>query len=157
MCLVIDIDCLAMVFEKKAKFHDRFRPVLDWVRNGNGRMIYGGTKYNAELGRTRKFLGIVGELSKQRRTVKLPSDEVDRIAEGLKVQFPEPQFNDEHLAAIVIVSRCCVVCTNDSVAISYLKRTDLFPTGMGRPKIYRGHKSHKDLCCDRHIVAVCRH
>jgi len=156
MCLVIDTNCLANVFEEKAKNHIRFAPVLNWIRNGRGRMIYGGTKYNSELGRATKVLGIVSELSKQRRTIKLPNDAVDPIANALKEQFPDPEFNDEHLAALVIVSRCCVVCTEDNVAISYLKRPNMFPAGMSRPKIYRGRKNHKDLCCDDHIVPICR-
>jgi hypothetical protein len=156
MCLVIDTNCLAAVFEEKAKNHRGFVPVFDWIRTGRGRMIYGGTKYNIELGRITKILGIVGELSRQRRTIKLPNTTVDPIAVGLKEQFPDPNFNDEHIAALVIASRCCVVCTNDNAAISYLKRTDLFPAGINRPKIYRGHKNHKDLCCDKHIVAICR-
>ena len=156
MCLVIDTDCLANVFEEKAKNHRGFVPVLNWIRTGKGRMIYGGTKYNTELGRATKVLGIVAELSKQRRTIKLSNDEVDPIAKGLKEKFPNPDFNDEHLAALVIVSRCCVVCTNDNVAITYLKRNDMFPAGVSRPKIYRGHKSHKDLCCDEYIVPICR-
>ena len=156
MCLIIDTNCLANVFQQKAKNHRRFAPVLDWIRNGKGRMIYGGTKYNTELRGVTKVLAIVGELSKQRRTIKLPNSIVDPIAYTLKEQFPDPEFNDEHLAALVIASRCCVVCTDDNVAISYLKRTDIFPVGVDRPKIFRGHKSHKDLCCDRHIVAICR-
>lgn len=156
MCLVIDTDCLANVFEEKAKNHQSFIPVLAWIRSGKGRMIYGGTKYNTELGRATKVLGIVSELSRQRRTVKLPNDVVDQIADGLKGQFPEPEFNDEHIVALVIASRCCVVCTNDNIAITYLKRIDVFPPGMSRPKIYRGHKSHKKLCCDENIVAICQ-
>jgi hypothetical protein len=156
MCLVIDTNSLATVFNKEAKYHGSFTPVFNWVSKGKGRMIYGGTKYNTELGRTTKYLGIVNELSKQRRTVRLPDAEVDRIATALKEQFPDPEFDDEHLAALVIVSQCCVVCTNDKVAISYLRRTDLFPAGMRRPKIYSGHKSHKNLCCDQHIVPICR-
>src|SRR6266851_6753084 len=98
MCLVIDTNCLAMVFGEKAKHHYRFRPIFEWVSNGKGRMIYGGTKYNTELGKTRKFLGIVGELSKQRRTIQLPDVTVDTIAAALKQQFPDPLFDDEHLA-----------------------------------------------------------
>ena len=157
MCLVIDANCFALVFEPSTKNHDKFVPVLKWITEGRGRMIYGGTKYNTELGKATRILGIVKELSTQRRTVQLLSSTVDPIAEALKVKFPEPAFNDEHIAALVIVSRCCVVCTNDNVAVSYLKRLEVFSDypGVERPKIYKGHKSHKDLCCDHHIVAVC--
>src|SRR5260370_40215365 len=147
MCLVIDICCIAVVFEGRSKQHSKFVPVLNWI-NGNGRMIYGGSKYNAELGKARKFLPYVAELSRKRRTVQIPNADVDPIAAALKVKITDPQFNDEHLVALVIASRCCVVCTNDNSAITYLKRADLFAgyDGVSRPKIFRGHKSHKDLC-----------
>src|SRR5436305_1719580 len=122
MCLVVDTCCLSNVFSEKDKKHLPFQPVLDWIRYGKGRMIYGGTKYNAELGKNNRVLGIVAELSRQRRTVRLPNEKVDSIANALKVDFPEAEFDDEHLAALVIASRCRVVCTNDKVAIRYLRR-----------------------------------
>ena len=157
MCLVIDICCIASVFEGRSKQHSKFIPVLDWI-NGKGRLIYGGTKYNAELGRAAKFLPYIAELSRKRRTVQIPSSQVDPIAAALKVKVTDAEFNDEHLVALVIASRCSVVCTNDNSAISYLKRVDLFADydGVSRPKIFRGHRSHKDLCCDEHIVGMCR-
>jgi len=157
MCLVIDACCLANVFNQKDKKHPLFAPVLDWIRNGRGRMIYGGTKYNAELGRLPRVLGIIGELSKQRKTIQIASQTVDPIASELKMRFPEAEFDDEHIAALVIASRCHVVCTNDPGAISYLRRPELFADyqGVDRPSIYRGHKSHRKLCADRNIVGLC--
>jgi hypothetical protein len=158
MCLVIDANCFALVFNSGTKEHGKFVPVLNWITEGKGRMIYGGTKYNTELRRAQWMLGIVAELSRKRRTVQIPNETVDPIATALKVKFPEPAFDDEHIAALVIASRCCVVCTNDNPAISYLKRAEVFSdfAGAERPKIYRGRKNHKVLCCDAHIVRICR-
>lgn len=158
MCLVIDANCFGLVFEPSTKGHDKFVPVLKWITEGRGRMIYGGTKYNTELGRATRILGIVKELSTQRRTVQLKNTTVDPIALALKVKFPEPEFDDEHIVALIIASHCCVVCTNDKTAMFYLKRLDVFSdyADAERPKIYNGHPSHKDLCCDKHIVKICR-
>jgi len=158
MCLVIDANCFALVFEPCTKGHHKFVPVLNWITEGRGRMIYGGTKYNAELGRSTKILGIVKELSTQRRTVRLSNATVDPIAVALKVKFPEADFDDEHIVALVIASHCCVVCTNDDTAISYLKRLDVFSdhADVERPKIYKGDKRHAKLCCDQNIVKICQ-
>jgi len=158
MCLVIDADCLASVFKVKDKRHPLFKPVLDWISNGKGRMIYGGTKYNTELTKVTEVLPIVGELSRRRKTVRLSNALVDPIASALKARVLDPKFNDEHLAALVIASRCCVVCTDDNVAISYLRRPALFAdyAGVIRPSIYRGRKNHNKLCCDKHVVEICR-
>jgi len=121
-------------------------------------MIYGGTKYNTELGKATKVLGIVKELSTQRRTVRLSDNVVDPIAAALKVKFPEKKFDDEHIVALVIASHCCVVCTTDDIAVTYLQRLDVFSdyAPIKRPKIFNGNKSHKKLCCDKHIVGKCR-
>jgi hypothetical protein len=155
MCLVIDTCCLLTVFDAKNKRHAKFAPVMNWL-NSKGRLIYGGTKYNQELGRLSRILSLVVELSKRRKTVRMSNDVVDPIATELKVKFPEPEFNDEHIVALVIASRCCVVCTDDSVAISYLRRVDVFRDyEVKRPSIYRGHKSNKALCCDKHLVKAC--
>jgi len=156
MCLVIDTCCLAIVFGGDNKKHDKFVPVLKWITEGKGRMIYGGTKYDTELGRT-KILGVVGELRKARRAIHLEAAQVDPIATALKAKCPEPEFDDEHIVALVLASRCCVVCTIDDVAMSYLDCVDLFRDyKVARPKIYNGHKSHRKLCCDKHVVGICR-
>ena len=158
MCLVIDTNTFALVFNKNAKGHKSFTPVLTWITQGKGRMIYGGTKYDIELARATWMLVIIVELSRNRRVVHIPNETVDPIATALKIKFPEPAFDDEHIVALVIASRCCVVCTKDDGAIAYLKRLDVFSDypGVERPKIYKGHKSHANLCCDRHLVKICQ-
>ncbi|HEV2521519.1 MAG TPA: hypothetical protein VGT24_03985 [Candidatus Acidoferrales bacterium] len=154
---MIDICCLGMVFDGRNKKHPQFTPVLEWI-NAGGYMIYGGTKYNEELRRIPKYLPYIAELSKKRRTIRIESDVVDRIATNLKEKIADPDFDDEHLVALVIASRCCVVCTDDNGAISFLRRSDLFKgyIGANRPKIYRGRKSHGRLCCSEHVVGICR-
>jgi len=122
-------------------------------------MIYGGTKYNVQLGKVRReILGLVKELSKARKTVVMPAKRVDQIAAELKIRFPEQEFDDEHIVAIVIASKCRVVCTYDKGAMKYLRDPDVFRpyAGVKRPSIYSGAKSHSKLCCDKHVVDVCR-
>lgn len=156
MCLVIDTCCLAMVFDEKNNRHYHFQPVLDWVTSGDGKMIYGGTKYKSELKEAYRYLGIVSELKRSRRAIELSDSDVDTLARRLKILVVDPEFNDEHIAALVIASRCCVVCTNDNTAISYLKRPALFsPYKMRRPRIYSSNHN-RGLCCKHHIVAVCK-
>ncbi len=158
MCLVIDTNCFALVFNSNIKQHEKFIPVLKWITEGKGRMIYGGTKYNTELRRARWMLGIIAELSRKRRLIQMPNATIDQIATALKVRFPEAALDDEHIVALVIASRCSVVCTIDNTAISYLKRLDVFSDypGVERPKIYKGDKRHTKLCCEENIVTICR-
>lgn len=67
---------------------------------------------------------------------------------------PGKNFNDEHLVAIVISSRCAVVCTDDKIAMSYLKKRKFYPKKIRTPKIY-SNKKHQNLCKKDNIVGVC--
>ena|ERR1035438_8339861 len=157
MCLVIDSCCLTRVFNGRNSEHKPFAPVLEWVRT-SGRMIYGGSKYIKELRELTEIFGLVTELRRSRRAIQIPDAVVDSIALDLKERFPEKVFNDEHIVALVIASRCCVVCTHDKAAMAYLKRKDVFHPyqGLSRPKIYSGLKNNHKLCCAKHVVEICK-
>jgi len=153
MCLVIDVCCIPKVFDHENRHHPNYTPVFKWVSNGSGCMIYGGTKYGTELREIPRYLGIIAELHRKGRAVVLPQAQVDAIADALKAEITDAAFNDEHLIAIVIVSRCRVVCTEDRVAISYLKRRQFYSSyGIKKPKIYQSSRN-KNLCCDKNVVA----
>lgn len=155
MCLVIDTCCLVKVFDPRNKQHDNFVPVWEWINHGRGRMIYGGTKYLAELRRVTTVLRLITELSRRGRVKILSRAGVDTIAQEVKEQVDDGNFDDEHLVAIVIVSRCHVVCTDDRRAMPYLKRKELYKDhDMKRPKIYQRKRTHEHLCCDENVIAI---
>jgi hypothetical protein len=156
MCLVIDTCCLARVFCRHNAEHADFAPVLQWVTVGDGSMIYGGTKYKTELGRMREIVKIVVELQRAGRAIEVDKSNVDRIEAEIKTTVRNARFNDEHLVAIVIVSRCRLICTCDEAAMPYLQDRDLYSDySVKPPKIYR-YKSHAKLCCRTNIVAKYR-
>src|ERR1022692_3881693 len=132
MCLVIDENVIGKVFDRRNVQHARFKPVKDWVTTGAGSVIYGGTKYLKELGDGR-YLGLFTELLRMRRAIKVDKQAVDDRARALKVEVPDREFDDEHIVALVGISRCCVVCTDDKNAIPYLRRRDLYPPGVKVP------------------------
>ena len=45
MCLVIDANSIGKVFDKRNAAHGRFKPVYLWVMNGDGSVIFGGSRY----------------------------------------------------------------------------------------------------------------
>ena len=49
MCIVIDTNTLSKVFKNTDKKHSDFKPVLEWIKEGNGKIIVGGTTFNNEL------------------------------------------------------------------------------------------------------------
>ena len=117
-------------------------------------MIYGGTKYNDEV-KGSTYRRILLELGRKGKLRPMPDKRVDGVAAQLKIIAPEKAFDDEHLVALVVVSKCCVICTDDKRSDVYLKRPDFYPKGLKPPKIYR-RQNHDSLCCKDHIVAVCR-
>jgi hypothetical protein len=156
MCLVIDTCCIAAVFDGTNAEHHKFEPIVKWIE-GRGRMICGGSKYDRELAKMKKYLPIILELSKARKLIRVPSAKVDKIARELKTKCPAAEFNDEHIAAIVIASGCGVVCTDDEKAIKYLKMNSLFRNyKRPAPNIYRGDPRHRSLCCDRKVIGICK-
>ena len=117
-------------------------------------MIYGGSKYLAELGEVRRILRLVGELHRKGRVQILSRTHVDELAGEAKQIIPDEEFDDEHIVAIVIASRCRVVCTDDKDAMSYLKRRELYTKyELKRPKIYCEARNH-DLCCSENVVQM---
>lgn len=154
MCLVIDTCCIATVFNSKSKHHSDFSPVLKWVRSGSGRMIYGGRKYKKELSQMTEYVKIINQLAKAGRVIELNGRKVDSKAAELKAKIPDDEFDDEHLVAILLVSKCKVVCTDDKRAHPYLQRADLYPPGK-RPKIYKS-KSHSSMCCTLNVAPICK-
>lgn len=155
MCLVLDTCCVSCVLDATNKFHADFEPILKWVTEGKGKLIYGGSKYKTELAALSGYTRFFKQLETARRMIEMPEDQVDRLASQVKKQVQDAKFNDEHLIALIAISRCCVVCTNDKLADKFLKRSDLYPSGVKKPKIYRA-KKHFKLCCDRHIAPICR-
>jgi predicted nucleic acid-binding protein len=155
MCVIIDTNVFPMVFSEKAKGHARFAPVLKWITTGNGKMVLGGEKYAREL-RGSGFTKILAELSRRQRIVLVSNEAVDHYAAQLKIRVPDEDFDDEHIVALVAISRCCVICSDDKRSFPYVRRRDLYPKGVKPPKIFRYASHEKKLCCEKHIVPICR-
>jgi hypothetical protein len=153
MCLVIDANTIGKVFDRRNADHERFKPVAIWVTSGDGSVIYGGTKYLKELGRG-KYLGLYTELFNARRAVRIDTKAVDTRAATVKSKVKDKAFNDAHIVALVGLSRCCLVCTDDIESLPYLKRKDLYPDGVKVPHIYR-HPNDSKHCCAQMVVEIC--
>ncbi len=158
MCIVVDINCLPAMFNERNAAHTEFKPVLNWIQKGRGKLVYGGSKYKQELGRLTRCLAVVITLGKQNRTVHVPDQEVDDEQSKIDKSFFHPQFNDSHLVAIIVVSRCRLLCSLDKNSYPFIK-SDQFYTGkrppVKKPKIYSNQK-HVGLLIDENIVSICK-
>jgi len=106
MCIVIDTCTFASVFNKDAIDHREFRPVLEWIVVGKGKVVYGGATYKKELRKARNYeIRFFAELRRNGKVVDVDKIKVDQTEKKIKAQNINPNFNDPHLLAIIIVSK----------------------------------------------------
>ncbi len=155
MCLVIDINTLSCVFNETNADHEEFKPVFDWIEAGKGKIVFGGTNYMKELRKARQYLRLFADYSKKRKTVRLNDNEVDKHEKEIISKVNDPDCNDPHIMAIIAVSKCKVLCSNDKKSYKYLKNPKFYPKGVDRPKIF-SRKSCENLLVDDNILQICK-
>ncbi len=153
MCIVIDTNALAPVFNQNSKSHQDFEPVCHWVTKGDGHIVYGGTKYKKELLKAHKYLRLFRRLKDARRAYEINEDLVNAEHVQLKQKTKGTDFNDQHIIAIFVVSRCRLFCSCDSRSDKYIRDKSLYPKRHTRPSIYRNSK-HKHLLSQQYIVRL---
>lgn len=155
MCLVIDLNVLPSVLNENSKNHQEYKPVLSWIIKGKGKIIYGGKRYKQELGRLYKYLQIFVELDKKGKIIKLNDNRVDDKELELIKNVNKKDFNDAHIIAIIIISKCKLLCSEDKHSFVYIKNKEFYSRKLRPPKIYTG-KRNIDLLCDANIVSICK-
>ena len=81
---------------------------------------------------------------------------VNRLSRELKETVNDTDFDDEHIMAIVIVSKCRVVCTEEVRALPFFKRRQLYPKGMNPPLIYQSKRNAGIVRNAANITEACR-
>ncbi len=153
MPIVIDTNALASVFNGNCSEHDDYKPVANWIFEGDGCIVYGGSKYKKELKRANLYLGIINELRRIGKVKEIDHSMVDEHEKQLKTLVISSRFNDAHLIAIFRVSRCRLLCSNDRKGDKFIKDETLYLSGQKPPSIYR-NKKHKRLLCKNNIVQL---
>ena len=114
MCVVVDTDTFTYFSNHHSSRHEEFQPVIEWVRNGNSKFVYGGTTYGDQLLRHKGFSDFLQEMWRDGKTSVVNRQEVDQIESVIRQQITGPRYNDHHIVAIVLISRCKLVCSIDS-------------------------------------------
>lgn len=154
MCIIIDTNTFKSVFDTTSSDHAEFAPVLDWILNGKGKIVYGGTKYKDELKEAHKFLKIFGQFNRSRKVVSIDDDTVDAYQSILEAKEKHKDFDDPHIVAICYISKCRLICTGDKRSFPFMARKDFYPNNSPRPKLYTKSKN-ADLLCDNLIAEIC--
>jgi len=148
MCLIIDANVLAEFFG-----NEEFKPALKWVRDGSGKIIIGGSKYDEEIKRVAKAVKVLVELRKAGRVVRVPDETVDSKQVEIEKSF-HIHSDDPHIIALVIESCCRVVCTRDGPLQQDFRDRFREKFNVRRPSVYK-RKQHAGLLCQNNVVAIC--
>ncbi len=138
MYIVIDVNTLSFVFNPENKRHEEFKPVFTWILKCKGKMVYGGTTYNKEISKSKKFRRLILELKKATKAIPVDDNAVDEKEKSIEKKLVHRDFNDAHIIAIVIVSMCNLICSGDKKSYRFLRKKELYPKHFKRPKIYSG-------------------
>ena len=150
MCIIIDTNCFANVFNKTSARHNEFVPVLKWIISGKGKVVYGGTKYIEELKKASKYMKIFSLMNMYNCAIHIEDQQVDHEQVYLETNIVDPNFDDPHLMAIVLTSGCRLICSEDDRSIPFVTNTRLYPRRISKPKYYKGLRQVQ-LLCDNNI------
>lgn len=150
MAIIIDANCVANVFSKKSAKHEDFKPVLNWILLGKGLMIYGGTQYKKELAKTAKYLPIIRLLKDVGKAIEGCKTDIDKYQQKVEDLRDNMDFDDPHLPAIVFVTKCRVICSEDTRSIPYVQDGKYYPNGFTTPVYYTSIKN-KSLLTDKYV------
>lgn len=150
MCIVVDTNCMSSVFKTSTSDHAEFKPVKEWILDGKGKIVIGGSKYLKEI---RSYLPIIAELSKVNKVVKICSATIDQEHLNLDGKLKHKNYDDPHVIALLSISKCKVICSKDERAYPFFKQRELY-ISKKVPSIYHSSKQ-KHLLCDTNLIDKC--
>lgn len=152
MCIVIDVNVIPCVFDTENKEHCQYKPVFNWVIEGKGKLVIGGTTFLEELEKLSKYLKLLQLLNTAKKVVYVNNDLIDKERDRIRNQVTDADFDDPHLIGLLKVSKCKLICTNDHRMKKYIP---IFFSNRERPRLYTKAKNCK-LLCDNNIAAICK-
>lgn len=150
MPIIVDTNCLANVFSKSSEKHTEFKPVFEWVVKGKGKLVGGGTKYREELKKAPKYAKIIKYLRDIGKVHFGDDAEIDKYQKKVEALKDDDDFDDEHLPAIIAVTKCKIICSEDTRSIKFVQDRKYYPPGIATPVYYTSSRNC-NLLCDRYV------
>jgi hypothetical protein len=141
MCIVVDINTLALVFNHESKEHAEFSPVKKWIEEGRGFLVYGGTKYKNELKKTFRYLRFIRQMRDGGQAISICDSVVDKLEEEVRRNMQGAECDDQHIIALLGAARCSLFCSGDLRSFKFVKDRRLYPRGMHRVRVYSSSKN----------------
>jgi len=113
-----------------------FDQSIEWIKRGRGFLVFGGTRYKEELRKAYRYLRLVRQMKISGQAVAIRDDAVDEAEVRVKEETAGTGCDDQHIIALLGVSRCPLFCSNDGRSYRYIRDRSLYPAGMARVRIY---------------------
>jgi len=136
MCIVVDINTLAPVFNKNCEGHVDFGPVREWVERGQGFVVFGGSRYKRELRKSFRYLRLIRQMKESGQAVAIRDDAVDAAETDVVALTKGTCCDDQYIVALLGISRCPLFCSQDTGSYEFIRNRALYPKRMPRVRIY---------------------
>lgn len=154
MCFILDSNSFSKFFNPECDDFIEFKPLHSWLFQTSGvKLIIGGSQYKRELSKLSRYHKYLIELGKARKIANISDEVVDEETTAVKSKESDPDFDDPHMVALIIVSGCKIFASHDKRADKFIKKRKLYPKGTSRPSIYR-NKSHVNLLNPSNIINI---
>ena len=155
MCIVVDPPLFISIFKNSDSDHNNFSGLRDWISNGPGKFVLGGSMYKEELSKIESILNLLKNFERSGKTVSIDDSKVDKEVKAVKRLRKAKDFDDPHLAGLVRASLCKVIATRDKRAHKHLTDTTLYKKACSKPKIYGGNRNNSILC-NKNVASCCK-
>ena len=145
MCIVIDINALSMVFNSSNSRHNEFTDVKQYIDSRAGFVVFGGTKYKAELAEAGRYLRLLRQLRDAGKAISILDNAVDTIEVHVLALTDKTDCDDQHVIALLGASRCALLCSIDNRSFPFVKDKSLYPKGSPAVRIYTSPRNRKLL------------
>lgn len=126
MCVIIDANVAAGVFAKPT--NPDFKPLIDWIVQKDGKMVFGGTKNTTELNRVASASKRIREWARSGKAIQCRASEVDQESERVKAHCLS---DDPHVIALARLTRARTLCSCDQRLHTDFKNLALVPPPKG--------------------------
>lgn len=151
MPIIIDANCIVNVFDKHSSKHEEFKPVLEWIISGKGKMVYGGTKYHEELKSLSRYIRLIRRLKESNKAVEGDRTQIDEYQKIVESRNNDKDFDDPHLIAISVITKCLLICSEDKRSIKHIKDKKYYPDSFKNTHSYYTSSRNKNLLRDNYV------
>jgi len=145
MAIVIDVNCLARVFNASNVDHVKFAAVRTFIETGVGKVVYGGTKYKDELRKAGRYLAVILELRKAGRAIAIRDEAVDKVTQVVAKAVVGTDCDDPHIIGLLAASNCALLCSVDKRSYGFIRDRKFYAKDNVRVKIYCSDRNAKLL------------